>query len=122
MRFTIYKYSLLKALLVGLFSLITISYVFGIESIRWKVQSGFAGEDIEGPFKNMFENIKTISDGKIKFKYYKSNSIVPNNELWSGVIEGNLDSAFAGSSFNAKKNSSSYVFYCNPFRTKTDRI
>ena len=54
MRFTIYKYSLVKALLVGLFSLITISYVFGIESIRWKVQSGFAAEYIERPFKNMF--------------------------------------------------------------------
>ena len=103
MRFTIYKYSLLKALLVGLFSLITISYVFGIESIRWKVQSGFAGEDIERPFKNMFENIKTISEGKITFKYYKSNSRVPNNELWSGIREGYLDSAFAGSSFNAKE-------------------
>ena len=44
-----YKYSLLKALLVGLFSLITISYVFGLERIRWKVQVGFAREDIEGP-------------------------------------------------------------------------
>ena len=99
MRFTIYKYSLLKALLVGLFSLITISYVFGIESIRWKVQSGFAGEDIEGPIKKMFENIKTISDGKIKFRYYKSNSIVPNNELWSGIREGHLDSAFTSSVF-----------------------
>ena len=61
---------MLKALLVGLFSLITISYVFGIESIRWKVQSGFAGEDIEGPFKNMFENIKD----KIKNKQQTYNS------------------------------------------------
>ena len=46
-----YKYLLLKALLVGLFSLFTISYVFGLESIRWKVQAGFVGEDIEGPIK-----------------------------------------------------------------------
>ena len=98
-----YKSLLLKALLVGSFSLITISYVFGLERIRWKVQSGFAGEDIEGPFKNMFKNIKIISEGKITFRYYKSNSIVPNNELWTAVREGNLDSAFASSSFNAKK-------------------
>ena len=97
------KYLLLKALLVGIFSLFTISYAFGLESIRWKVQTGFVGEDIEGPIKKMFENIKTISDGKIKFRYNKSNSIVPNNELWSGIREGHLDSAFAGSSFNAKK-------------------
>ena len=115
MRFTIYKYSLLKALLVGLFSLITISYVFGIESIRWKVQSGFAGEDIEGPFKNMFENIKTISDGKIKFRYYKSNSIVPNNELWSGIREGHLDSAFTSSVFNTNKIPALMFFTAIPF-------
>ena len=31
----------LKTLLVGTFSLITISHVFGLERIRWKVQSGF---------------------------------------------------------------------------------
>ena len=75
---------MLKALLVGIFNLFTISYAFGLESIRWKVQTGFVGEDIEGPIKKMFENIKTISDGKIKFRYYRSNSFVPNNELWSG--------------------------------------
>ena len=110
-----YKYLLLKALLVGLFSLFTISYVFGLESIRWKVQSGFVGEDIEGPIKKMFENIKTISDGKIKFRYYKSNSIVPNNELWSGVIEGNLDCAFASSVFNANKIPALMFFTAIPF-------
>ena len=63
----------------------------------------------------MFENIKTISDGKIKFRYYRSNSIVPNNELWSGVIEGNLDSAFTSSVFNANKIPALMFFTAIPF-------
>ena len=115
MGFITYKSLFLKALLVGSFSLITISYVFGLERIRWKVQSGFAGEDIEGPFKNMFKNIKIISEGKITFRYYKSNSIIPNNELWPGIKEGNLDSAFAGSSFNANKIPALMFFTAIPF-------
>ena len=81
----------------------SLQQVTAAEKIRWKVQSGHAGEDIEKPIKKLFENIKTISDGKIRFRYYRSNSIVPNNELWSGVREGNLESAFAGPGFNVKK-------------------
>jgi len=111
----VYKRFLLKALLVGLFSLITLTNVFGLEKIRWKVQSGHAGEDIEKPIKKLFENIKTISDGKIRFRYYRSNSIVPNNELWSGVREGNLESAFAGPGFNVKKIPSLMFFSGIPF-------
>ena len=110
-----FKSLFLKTLLVGTFSLITISHVFGLERIRWKVQSGFAGEDIERPFKNMFENIKTISEGKITFKYYKSKSRVPNIELWSGIRDGYLDSAFAGASFNAKKIPALSFFNAIPF-------
>ena len=52
MRLKNYRSLLLRALFVVSLSLFTISYVFGLERIRWKVQSGHAGEAIEKPIKN----------------------------------------------------------------------
>ena len=91
------------------------SSLFGIDKIRWKAQTIYTTEEVEAPFKRVVEKLKIISDKKINIRYYTSNSIVPNNEIWAGVKSGNLDVAFSSPSANSLKQPSLFIFSGIPF-------
>ena len=83
-----YRSMLLKVLLVGSFGLITSSYAYGLERIRWKVQhTGLPGQ-LKG-IERFAQNIKIMSEGKINFRLYKPGSlaiktVLPKN--WEELI------------------------------------
>ena len=91
------------------------SSLFCIDKIRWKAQTIYTTEEVEAPFKRVVEKLKIISDKKINIRYYTSNSIVPNNEIWAGVKSGNLDVAFSSPSANSLKQPSLFIFSGIPF-------
>ena len=91
------------------------SSLFAIDKIRWKAQTIYTTEEVEAPFKRVVEKLKIISDKKINIRYYTSNSIVPNNEIWAGVKSGNLDVAFSSPSANSQKQPSLFIFSGIPF-------
>ena len=41
------------------------------------------------------ENVKTMSEGKISFRLYRPNALVPNSELWEAVADEQLDVAIS---------------------------
>ena len=43
------------------------------------------------------ENVKTMSEGKISFRLYKPNALVPNSELWEAVADEQLDCRYISS-------------------------
>ena len=91
------------------------SSLFGIDKIRWKAQTIYTTEEVEAPFKRVVEKLKIISDKKINIRYYNSNSIVPNNEIWACVNSGNLDVAFSSPNANSLKQPSLFIFSGIPF-------
>ena len=72
-----------------------------LERMRWKLQIGFAG--VEQPAKRLIEQIKSISEGKIKLRLYKVNTLVPGMELHSAVGSGQLDAGFTNPGYFANK-------------------
>ena len=59
------------------FSVLLLSFPFSnlqaLERVRWKLKIGFAG--VEQPAKRLIEQIKSISEGKIKLRLYKVNTL-----------------------------------------------
>ena len=94
---------LLKVLLVGSFGLITISYANGLERIRWKAQHTFNVPQAIQDVEEFVENVKTMSEGKISFRLYKPNALVPNSEMWEAVTDEQLDVAISAPIFYATK-------------------
>ena len=89
-----YESILLKVFLVAIFGLIILSNTYGLERIRWKVQNCCSAPLFKEVVERISEKIKIMSDGKISFRIYKSNSIVPTMETWTAVGEGQLDAGF----------------------------
>ncbi len=87
------------------FSVLLLSFPFSnlqaLERVRWKLQIGFAG--VEQPAKRLIEQIKSISEGKIKLRLYKVNTLVPGMELHSAVGSGQLDAGFTNPGYFANK-------------------
>ena len=87
------------------FSVLLLSFPFSnlqaLERVRWKLQIGFAGA--EQPVKRLIEQIKSISEGKIKLRLYKVNTLVPGMELHSAVGSGHLDAGFTNPGYFANK-------------------
>ena len=106
---------ILKILLVASFGLITLSSAYGLERIRWKVQvianSGY-WVDL---WKDYVENVKNISDGKIKFRIYDPNSIVPNYQVWEAIADDQLDAALISPIYKSTKIPALHFFVGVPF-------
>ena len=77
------------------------SSVHALERVRWKVQIGFAGA--EEPVKRLIEQVKNISEGKIRLRFYKVNTLVPGMELHSAVGGGQVDAGFTNVGYFANK-------------------
>ena len=77
--------SLLGIIFLFIVSIFTITETWALERIRWKIQ--VISNDVywEDLWKEYVENVKQLSDGKIRFKIYDPNSIVPNPEAWSAI-------------------------------------
>ena len=88
---------LLSALLVSS----ALSSAHALERVRWKLQIGFLGA--EEPVKRLIEQVKTISGGKIKLRFYEPNTLVPGSELHSAVGEGQVDAGFSIPNYFARK-------------------
>ena len=88
---------LFSALLVSA----SFSSVHALERVRWKVQIGFAGA--EEPIKRLIEQVKSISEGKIRLRFYKVNTLVPGMELHSAVGGGQVDAGFTNVGYFANK-------------------
>ena len=87
--------SLLSIIFLFTVSICTIPETWALERIRWKVQvisNEFYWVDL---WKEYVEIVKQLSDGKIRFKIYDPNSIVPNTEAWGAIADGQLDAALS---------------------------
>ena len=47
------------------------------------------------PIEEFAETLKIMSEGKINLRLYKSNSLVPNNEIWNAIESKQLDSGMS---------------------------
>ena len=87
--------SLLNIIFLFTFSICTIPETWALERIRWKVQvinnEGYWGD----LWKEYVEIVKQLSDGKIRFKIYDPNSIVPNADAWGAIADDQLDAALS---------------------------
>ena len=109
-----YRSMLLKVLLVGSFGLITISYAYGLERIRWKVQhTGLPGQ-LKG-IERFAQNIKIMSEGKINFRLYKPGSLVPNSEIWNAIGNEQLDAGMSSPLYILDKHPELSFFAAVPF-------
>ena len=105
-----YRSMLLKVLLVGSFGLITISYAYGLERIRWKVQhTGLPGQ-LKG-IERFAQNIKIMSEGKINFRLYKPGSLVPNSEIWNAIGNEQLDAGMSSPLYILDKHPEFHYFF-----------
>ena len=88
-----YRSMLVKVVLVASFGFITLSSAYGLERIRWKVQV-IANVSYWKPlWEDFVENVKIMSEGKIKFRIYEPNKIVPNSLAWEAIADDQLDAA-----------------------------
>ena len=101
-------------LLLGIFMMVTISNIYAIERIRWKMQhTGLPGQ--VKPIEEFAETLKIMSEGKINLRLYKSNSLVPNNEIWNAIESKQLDSGMSSALYILDKNPELSVFSAIPF-------
>ena len=115
MRLKTFRSMLLKILLVAIFGLITFSSAYGLERIRWKVQSVFGVNFLKKMGINIQDKINDLSEGKIRFRFYEPNSVVPNTEIITGVGQGQLDAAVSMSAYHANKIPALSFFHGVPF-------
>ena len=100
-------------LLLGIFMMVTISNIYATERIRWKMQhTGLPGQ--VKPIEEFAETLKIMSEGKINLRLYKSNSLVPNNEIWNAIESKQLDSGMSSALYILDKNPELSVF--QPYR------
>ena len=101
-------------LLIGIFTMVTISNIYATERIRWKMQhTGLPGQ--VKPIEEFAETLKIMSEGKINLRLYKSNSLVPNNEIWNAIESKQLDSGMSSALYILDKNPELSVFSAIPF-------
>ena len=101
-------------LLIGIFTMVTISNIYATERIRWKMQhTGLPGQ--VKPIEKFAETLKIMSEGKINLRLYKSNSLVPNNEIWNAIESKQLDSGMSSALYILDKNPELSVFSAIPF-------
>ena len=79
------------------------------------MQSVFPSRILDLMEIKIVERIKTNSDGKIKFRFYEPNTIVPNTELYTAVGEGQLDAAYGMPAYYAMKVPAVIFFGAVPF-------
>ena len=89
------------------------SNLYALERVRWKLQVSMRGT--EEPVKQLIEQIKTMSGGKIKLRFYKINTLVPGLELHSAVGEGQVDAGFSVTAYFARKIPAVILFGGVPF-------
>ena len=83
--------SLLSIIFLFTVSICSIPETWALERIRWKVQV-ISNDVYWGElWKEYVEIVKQLSDGKIRFKIYIPNSIVPNAEAWSAIGDDQLN-------------------------------
>ena len=87
--------SLLSIIFLFTVSICTIPETWALERIRWKVQVISNEVYWVDLWKEYVEIVKQLSDGKIRFKIYDPNSIVPNAEAWGAIADDQLDAALS---------------------------
>ena len=101
--------SLLSIIFLFTVSICTIPKTCALERIRWKVQvinnEGYWGD----LWKEYVEIVKQLSDGKIRFKIYDPNSIVPNTDALGAIADDQLDAALSSPIYPIK--SLQYTFF-----------
>ena len=115
MRLKTFRSMQLKILLVTIIGLITFSSTYGFERIRWKVQSVFGVNFLKKMGIDIQNKINDLSEGKIRFKFYEPNSVVPNTEIITGVGQGQLDAAVSMPAYHANKIPALSFFHGVPF-------
>jgi len=105
--------TLVAVLLSALLASSALSSAHALERVRWKLQIGFLGA--EEPVKRLIEQVKTISGGKIKLRFYEPNTLVPSSELHSAVGGGQVDAGFESSGTFARKIPAVVFFGAVPF-------
>jgi len=83
------------------------------ERVRWKLQITAAGT--ENHVKQLIDQIKTISEGKIKFRLYKVNSLVSGLVLHTAIGEGQIEAGFSIPGYLASKIPAVVLFGGVPF-------
>ena len=83
------------------------------ERVRWKLQISAAGT--ENHVKRLIDQIKIISEEKIKFRLYKVNSLVPGLELHTAIGEGQIEAGFSMPAYFASKIPAVNLFGGVPF-------
>ena len=83
MRATRLFQSMLSVSLTACLLVFSFSSAQALERIRWKMQSAWGAQVmILGPTgKHIEKTVKTISDGKIQFRFHEPNSLVPVLEM-----------------------------------------
>ena len=83
------------------------------ERVRWKLQISAAGT--ENHVKRLIDQIKIISEEKIKFRLYKVNSLVSGLELHTAIGEGQIEAGFSLPTYFASKIPAVNLFGGVPF-------
>ena len=107
--------SLLSIIFLFTVSICTIPETWALERIRWKVQV-INNEVYWGDlWKEYVEIVKQLSDGKIRFKIYDPNSIVPNADAWGAIADDQLDAALSSPIYLSYKIPAVHFFSGVPF-------
>ncbi len=117
MRATRLFQSMLSVSLATCLLVFSFSSAQALERIRWKMQSAWGAQVmILGPTgKHIEKTVKTISEGKIQFRFHEPNSLVPVLEMWDAVKQGSLDVAFTTPGYHAGKIPAVSFFSAVPF-------
>ena len=108
--------SLLSIIFLFTVSICTISETWALERIRWKVQVISNEVYWVDLWKEYVEIVKQLSDGKIRFKIYDPNSIVPNAEAWGAIADDQLDAALSSPIYLSYKIPACTLFFRCPLR------
>ena len=83
------------------------------ERVRWKLQISLGGT--ENHVNQLIDKIKIISEGKIKFRLYKVNSLVSGLALHTAIGEGQIEAGFTIPGYFASKIPAVHFFSGVPF-------
>lgn len=93
----------------------TFSKANALERVRLKMQSVFPSRVMDLMEFKIVEKLKVNSDGKINLRFYEPNTIVPNQELYTAVGQGQLDTAFGMPAYYSMKVPAVNFFGAVPF-------
>lgn len=98
-------------------SLMMSSQAFAGDPVKWKMQSAYPGSLVQlgTSGKDFAEQVKRISGGDFKIRFYEPNALVPALEILDAVKAGSIDAGWASAGFWAGKIPAAAFFGSVPF-------